>query len=55
MTAVDHAGNKIARYRINGPMDITLHPDRALSDELALAIAISAPSLDSYFQTEGGA
>jgi hypothetical protein len=55
MTAVDHAGNKIARYRINGPMDITVHPDRALSDELALAIAMSAPSLDSYFQTEGGA
>jgi hypothetical protein len=33
-------------------MDITLHPGRALSDEHALAIAISAPWLDSYFHSD---
>jgi len=50
MTAVDQAGNKIARYRISGPVEITLHPHAALTDELALAIAISAPFLGSYFE-----
>ena len=55
MTAVDHAGNKVARYRINGPVEIAVHPDRELTDELALAIAISAPWLGSYFEIPAGA
>jgi hypothetical protein len=45
MTAVDQAGNKIARYRAR---QITVHPDQSLTDELVLAI-ISAPWLASYF------
>jgi hypothetical protein len=52
MTAVDQAGNKVARYRISaagfGPVEISLHPDWPLTDELALALAISAPWLESY-------
>jgi hypothetical protein len=57
MTAVDQAGNKIARYRFAGPrktMEITIHPDLRLTDELTLAIAVSAPWLGDYFKREGG-
>jgi hypothetical protein len=58
MTAVDQAGNKIARYRLAGSwgttMEITLHPDHRLTDELALAIAVSAPWVGDYFKREGG-
>jgi DivIVA domain-containing protein len=61
MTAVDQAGNKVARYRIIGTrlwnaIEITVHPGQQLTDELALAITISAPWLSSYFSTpsEGG-
>jgi DivIVA domain-containing protein len=59
MTAVDQAGNKIARYRLirdggsvwrtiyGGSVwrttEITVHPDQRLTDELALAITASAP------------
>jgi len=57
MTAVDQAGNKIARYRrvagragIN-KIEITIHPDEKLTDELVLAIAISAQWLGRYFDT----
>jgi hypothetical protein len=79
MTAVDQAGNKIARYRItrsdsggqlvdalNGvsnffgvsdffafPVEITVHPDQQLTDELVLTIAISAPWLSRYFYIPG--
>jgi hypothetical protein len=54
MTAVDQAGNKVARYRDTrllpaGTVEITVHPDRQLIDELVLAVAISAPWLVSYF------
>jgi DivIVA domain-containing protein len=64
MTAVDQAGNKVARYRLirDGSVwrtiyggsvwrttEITVHPDQRLTDELALAIAISAPWLDAHF------
>jgi hypothetical protein len=65
MTAVDQAGNKVARYRLirdgrnvwrniyaaSGwrTTEITVHPDQRLTDELALAIAISAPWLDERF------
>jgi hypothetical protein len=60
MTAVDQAGNKVARYRItritrfNGALvevEIAVHPDRRLTDELVLAIAISPPWLYRYFDT----
>jgi DivIVA domain-containing protein len=53
MTAVDQAGNRVARYRLNSEaqeVEIIVNPRRALSDELVLAIAISAPWLGSYFQ-----
>ena len=64
MTAVDQAGNKIARYRLIGGkrrwkrIEITVHPGQLLTDDLVLAIAISAPWLSSYFsrpeETGGG-
>ena len=62
MTAVDQAGNTAVRYRrqlIPGTfgrhfVEITVHPDWKLTDELALAIVISAPWLRAYFQTGGG-
>ena len=58
MTAVDQAGNRIARYRI-GPspkraIEITVHPGWKLTDELVLAIAISIGGFLSYFVTGGG-
>jgi DivIVA domain-containing protein len=61
MTAVDQAGNKVARYRlirygrsVRRTTEITVHPDRRLTDELALVIAASAPWLSLYFWREGG-
>ena len=61
MTAVDHAGTKIARYRLIGGkrrwkrVEITMHASQLLTDELVLAIALSAPWLSSYFShPEGG-
>jgi len=62
MTAVDEAGNRAVRYRIVGAgymlgrekVEITVHPDRDLTDELVLAIAISAPWLSPYFDQPGG-
>jgi hypothetical protein len=61
MTAVDQAGNRAVRYRIinsryfaGDTVEITVRPDWKLTDELALAIAISAPWLPGYFQTGGG-
>jgi hypothetical protein len=45
MTAVDQAGNKVARYRIiDSGLEITVNPGQKLTDELALAIAIPARS-----------
>ena len=55
MTAVDQAGNSVARYRMTNTRsstptyDITIHPDRELTDELMLAIATSAAWVASYF------
>lgn len=57
MTAVDEAGNSVVQYRIiprgfllrRSIVEITVHPGWALTDELLLAIAISAPWLNSYF------
>jgi hypothetical protein len=60
MTAVDQDGNKLAQYRVPSlhpfrqKVEITVHPDWKLTDELVLVIAISAPWLHSYFLIEGG-
>jgi hypothetical protein len=65
MTAVNEAGNSVARYRIfrsqmgdlgRHNVEIAVHPDWELTDELVLAITISAPWLASYFseQSRGG-
>jgi DivIVA domain-containing protein len=60
MTAVDQAGNKIARYRLarnetwRRRVEITVHPGQQLTDELTLVIALSAGWLRSYFQSSGG-
>lgn len=62
MTAVDQAGNKVARYRITGKvrpfyadtMEITIHPRQPLIDELVLAIAVSADWLTSYLAPHPG-
>jgi hypothetical protein len=60
MTAVDQSGNKVARYRLarketglRRRVEITVHPGQQLTDELALALALSAPWLSSYFHTNG--
>jgi DivIVA domain-containing protein len=63
MTAVDEAGNSVARYRIirftmgglgRPNVEIAVHPDCELTDELMLAITISAPWLSSYFAIQRG-
>jgi hypothetical protein len=56
MTAVDQAGNRVVRYRIadKKSTEITVNPGWKLTDELTLAIAISASWLDSYFQRQEG-
>ena len=60
MTAIDQTGNKVARYRQSaedfdpdGLSDviIAVHPDRELTDELVLAIALSTGWLESYFSS----
>jgi DivIVA domain-containing protein len=57
MTAVDQAGNKVARYRFAGSrktMEIAIHPDQRLTEELILAIAVSAPWVADYFRRPSG-
>jgi hypothetical protein len=68
MTAVDQAGNRVARYRYGrfdrskrkvqrspDSVEIIVHPDRKLTDELALALALSAGWLEQYFvRPQGG-
>ena len=56
MTAVDQAGNKVARYRLVrnkasmwARVEITVHPDRELTEELTLVVVLSALFLRSYF------
>ena len=53
MTAVDQAGNNVARYRLltRHWLEITVHPGQELTDELVLAITTSAPALNSYFDS----
>ena len=60
MTAVDQAGNKIARYRLARTdsrwwktTEIAVHPGQQLTEELVLAIAVSAPWLSDYLQHPG--
>jgi hypothetical protein len=57
MTAVDQAGNKVIRYRRDAEQDrgtdIAVDPDQRLTEELVLAIGISAPWLTGYFETPG--
>jgi hypothetical protein len=61
MTAVDQAGNKVARYRypsaqsrMRDTPEIAVHPGQRLTDELALALAVSAHWLRPYFSTGRG-
>jgi DivIVA domain-containing protein len=65
MTAVDQAGNKVARYRfaphrhqwwtdVTNTVEIIVHPSRRLTEELSLVLALSAPWLISYFASQGG-
>jgi hypothetical protein len=61
MTAADQAGNKVARYRLvrnetsfREATEITVHPGQQLTDELTLAVALSAPWLNLYFVSGGG-
>jgi hypothetical protein len=67
MTAVDQAGNRVARYRIipgrqetwlssSNSVEIIVHPGWKVTDELALALAISTEWLRSYFEipSQGG-
>jgi DivIVA domain-containing protein len=70
MTAIDQAGNRVARYRVIGkPMgniqlalrglagrtiEIIVHPDQPLTNRLMLAMAISAPWLGSYLARPTG-
>ena len=58
MTALDQAGDEVARYRRTGklrayPKEITVPPGHPLTDELLLAILIAADWLDSYFEALG--
>lgn len=63
MTAVDEAANSVARYRIirfstggsgRKSVEIAVHPDFELTNELMLAIMTSAPQLRSYFSVQSG-
>jgi hypothetical protein len=56
MSAVDQIGNSVARYRIidKKSTEIAVNPRWKLTDELTLAIAISASQLDSYFERAPG-
>jgi hypothetical protein len=63
MTATDQAGKKVARFRVSrvtrfnqhlAEVEIVVHPDRTLTDELVLAVAISPPWLHHYFLQPGG-
>ncbi len=68
MTAVDQAGNRVARYRIAGwdlrfgwktslglskSVEITVNPIWELTDELALMLVKSAGWLGKYFERQG--
>jgi hypothetical protein len=59
----DEAGNSVAGYRIirfarsgglRNNVEVAVHPSWELTDELMLAITISAPWLSSYFSVQSG-
>jgi DivIVA domain-containing protein len=56
MTAVDQAGRQVARYMIadRRAIDITVHPDQQLTDELILTLALTARWVSSFFDSSGG-
>jgi DivIVA domain-containing protein len=65
MTAVDQAGNMVARYRVNRgkrlrpaawQVDITVHPREQLGEELILVLTVSADWLRAFFKAsrDGG-
>ena len=62
MTAVDHAGNKVARYRFadarntdaRKTIEVAVHPHHRLTEELTLAIAVSARWVGDYFIEQSG-
>lgn len=54
----------MARYRIADtksaqpgwrPIDIVVHPDQQLTDELALTLAVTTPWIIQFFGSSGGA
>jgi hypothetical protein len=53
MTAVDEAGNRVARYRLTSRREtqITVNPGWVLTEGVLLVITISADWLSSYFDT----
>jgi hypothetical protein len=63
MTALDQDGNKVALYRMvraggGSPaprqVEIAVHPDQGITDELLLILAVSAPWLWTYFLRDSG-
>jgi hypothetical protein len=63
MTALDQDGNKVALYRMvqaDGgfpaprQVEIAVHPDQGITDELLLVLAVSASWLWTYFLRDGG-
>lgn len=67
MTTVDQAGNSVARYRIvrkggrqitsfspTDSVEIIVHPGRKVTDQLALALAISIGWLWGYYRAARG-
>lgn len=65
MTAVDQAGNMVARYRVDRGkrwrpaawhVDITIHPREQLGEELTLVLTVSADWLRAFFKAsrDGG-
>lgn len=56
MTAVDQQGRQVARYMIadRRTIDITVHPDQRVTDELILTLVLTARWVSSYFDSSGG-
>jgi hypothetical protein len=63
MTALDRDGNKVALYRMvrtgggfpaPRQVEIAVHPDQGITDELLLILAVSAPWLWTYFLRDNG-
>jgi hypothetical protein len=63
MTALDQNGNKVALYRMvrtgggstaTRQVEVAVHPDQGITDELLLVLAVSAPWLWTYFLRDGG-